>query len=187
MTTTTHTLALVHALLNEALAYFGHPEQASAGLGQLLTMQDLLADALAAPQEISSADEIHARMTTPFPITLATGSTVEVRSPDLISEMLAGSLPNRVLDQVVFGKDLDEGQKTDKRQVAEWVRGLLNIAARALVRPILILDREPNHAQGEIGIGDLRLGDLLTIRQRALWDVLPEVQDAPFLGASAPG
>jgi hypothetical protein len=182
--THTDTLAQVYALLDEAFVHFGQPEQANAAVERLLDAREILSAALSEPiPTMTPAAEIHARIDTPFPIPLSTGFTVEACYPDLLGEMLAGTLPNRVLDQVVWGKEPDAD--SDPKTIAEYVRGLLNIAARAITSHRLVLDRAPDATKNEIGIAHLRFGDLLTIRQRALWDALPGVQDAPFPASPA--
>jgi hypothetical protein len=168
----------IHDRLAEAFALIGQPGRETEALAPLLAAYNITETALAAPPEPTPAAQCHGRFATPFTLPLPSGIVVRVHGLDVVSEILAQTLPNRVLEHVVYGQD---GPKDDTPKAAQdYVLGLHNIAVRALIFPRLVLDRAPNYAAGEIGKGDLRLDDLRMIRQRVLWDSLPVVQDAPF-------
>ena len=109
-------------------------------------------------------------------VTLPSGRTCVVKPLRVVSELLAKTLPNRVLEQVVFGKRLEEGDRADT--IGDYILGMVNIAVRALVSPQMVMFGEPDETQ--ITPADVTLGDLTVIRQIAIWDQLPEVADAPF-------
>lgn len=115
---------------------------------------------------------------------LPSGRVCRIRLFNPTDELLAGTLPNILLDWVVFAKPWGITNDDPPATVAAHYEGLVNLAARILVDPVLVIrgDDEPpaDPAKGEIGPGVLTPEDLYHLRAVGMWSRLPEVQDAPF-------
>jgi hypothetical protein len=92
---------------------------------------------------------------------------VELRWPGLYALALSGEIPNPLADAVlrlVSGASSKEAEPANhEEQVALYrknARSLLAVAQRCLVRPRLVLDREPDYDRDEIGPGDLHENDV---------------------------
>lgn len=178
-------LAQVHGTLGQALSLLGDPAQAAAGAALLLDAYQLSGVSLDAASEPASAAAVVAAWERPIELDLPSGWTALGLPLSLTVELLAGSLPNRLL-LYVLGWEAPAQTDAERRQrAAEELRLLLNIARRSLVSPRLVLpedEREPDPAKNEIGPRHLRIEDLRYIKQRVLDDALPEVAaaSAPF-------
>jgi hypothetical protein len=176
-------LATVHGTLGQALGLLGDPARAVEAAGLLLEAYEAAGATYAAPQEPATAAEVVAAWERPIPIELPSGWTALGLPLALTAELLAGTLPNRVLVHVLGWESEAQSDAQRRQQAIEELRLLLNIARRSLVSPRLVLpedEREPDPARNEIGPQHLRPEDLRTIRQRVLYDALPEVAAAPF-------
>lgn len=99
------------------------------------------------------------------------GHVVELRWPGLYALALTGEIPNPLAQDVlrlVSGAAAGEAdaQPSEEEQVARYrkdARSFLAVAARCLVHPRLVLDREPDAARDEIGPDDLHELDVLWI------------------------
>lgn len=115
---------------------------------------------------------------------LPSGRVVRMRRLPLVQELLAGTLPNRVTEQVIFGKDLrsiDPDDEKNAEQVQRHVEGLVNIAVRALLEPKMVIDRKPDTKKGEVSQFVFTLPDLQEIRFEAVYARLKAVvEDPPF-------
>lgn len=113
---------------------------------------------------------------------LPSGRVVRIRKLGIVQELLAGTLPNRVLDQIIFGKDLRNVDPDDPKnadQVQRYVEGLVNIAVRAVTEPKVVIDRKPEPKKGEISQFSFTLPDLQHIRFVAVYERLAEVVETP--------
>lgn len=117
---------------------------------------------------------------------LPSGRVCTIRLVNPTEELLAGTLPNLLIDWLHFRKPWGLPDPAPADKVATHYEGLLQLAARILVFPVLVLRGEdeppPDPAKGEIGPSALTPDDLTHLRAIGLWTRLPEVQDAPFLG-----
>ncbi|HMQ30009.1 MAG TPA: hypothetical protein PKD53_04740 [Chloroflexaceae bacterium] len=99
------------------------------------------------------------------------GHVVELRWPGLYALALTGEIPNPLAQDVlrlVSGAAAGEAgeQPSEEEQVARYrkdARSFLAVAARCLVHPRLVLDREPDADRDEIGPDDLHELDVLWI------------------------
>lgn len=119
--------------------------------------------------------------------TLPSGRVCRIRLLNPTAEIAAGTLPNLILDWVVFGKGWSIGPDDPARAVQAHYQGLLQLAARILVAPRLVLreaDEPPaNPVLNEIGPEALTPDDLYYLRAVGLYNRLPEVADAPVFPA----
>lgn len=115
-----------------------------------------------------------------------TGLAVELRWPGLFALALAGEIPNPLAAAVLrivsgaTGKEAEPA--SDEDQIALYrrnARSFLAVAARCLVRPRLVLDREPDYERDEIGPGDLHENDVQ-------WIFFQFVQEGPASPGVAP-
>lgn len=95
------------------------------------------------------------------------GLAVELRWPGLYALALTSEIPNPLAADVLrivsgaTGKEATP--QSDEEQIALYrknARSFLAIAQRCLVRPRLVLDREPDYERDEIGPGDLHENDI---------------------------
>lgn len=99
------------------------------------------------------------------------GNLVELRWPGLYALALQGEIPNPLAGAVlrlVSGAAATTGDEPESEddQVASYrkdAKSFLGVAARCLVHPRLILDREPDYERDEIGPQDLHELDVLWI------------------------
>lgn len=119
---------------------------------------------------------------------LASGRVVVVRPLDLTAELLAGSLPNQVLDWVIFGSlGRDAHKQTYQQHVKTVYEAKLMTVARGLARPKLVLGPPdnvlkvmPDKAKGEIGPRQLHPREIDEIYNYLINGVLPDAASAPF-------
>ncbi len=143
--------------------------------------RDLVGAATAAPPQVSSAAEVEAAYAATAVDTLPSGIVVRWHPVDIAAAMLADELPDRVSEMVVYGPEYADPQDDDtKADHTAWLHSLHWIAEQAVVEPVLVRDGEPDVTRNQLAITRLRIPDLLVIRQKALWDRLPEVAAAPF-------
>lgn len=97
------------------------------------------------------------------------GLFVELRWPGLYALVLTGEIPNPLTADVlrmVSGAANDKDPEDEEALIERYrkdARSFLGIAQRCLVRPRLVLDREPDYERDEIGPGDLHEQDMLWI------------------------
>lgn len=117
---------------------------------------------------------------------LPSGRVCTIRLVNPTEDLLAGILPNLLMDWLHFRKPWGLPEEEPAAKVAAHYEGLVQLAARILVYPRLVLrgddEPPPDPKKGEIGPGALTPDDLTYLRSVGLWTRLPEVQAAvPFL------
>lgn len=88
------------------------------------------------------------------------GHVVRLRVPSLYSLITVGEVPNPLRDEVTrlltaSGPTKQEDPDARHEITRKNARTFIEIAARCLVEPRLVLDHEPNYSAGEIGPADL--------------------------------
>lgn len=125
-----------------------------------------------------SAQAIHDRYQTTVWREIAPGFWAEIKQLPLTGEILRGSLPNAVLKHVLWDDDQDDD--TPKQTMMARYEGYIALAARALVQPRLVVNREPDRSNGEISPTDLNYVELYNIYYYAVKEVVPPKESAPF-------
>lgn len=122
------------------------------------------------------------------PLPLRSGRVVEVKAPDLVSEVLNGQLPEQMLNWEVFQYLGDDAHAlTPEQRVGRMYDAKLMRVARALVFPKLKIgppgkraEVTPDKSKGEIGPWQLSPQDIDDIFNYLIYSVLPAVDTAPF-------
>lgn len=125
-----------------------------------------------------SAEAIHARYQQTYWREISPGFWAELRKLPLTGELLRGTLPNEVLKHVLWDEERDDD--TPKLTLKAKYEGYRALAARALVQPKLVVNREPDRSKGEIAATDLNYVELYNVYYYAVKEVVPPVASAPF-------
>lgn len=125
------------------------------------------------------------------PITLASGRVINLRPLNLLTEVLAGTLPDQILDWCVFRT----GSRRERyaERVAELYQAKLMVCARGLVSPRLrlgppddITNVSPNESKGEVGPATFKLAEIDEIYSILMEEVVPAAATAPFRSDDVP-
>lgn len=114
------------------------------------------------------------------PYTLRSGYTVLLRRVSFMQGILDGTLPNQVLNLVMFDVDPTDAEGDKSDQVKNLFETYLMIVARALIQPKLRLgppgdftNIEPKADRGEIGPWQLTPADVYELYGESIREVVP--------------